>query len=277
MASQHPGGGRKRVRHRIQEIKLEPSSCKYDVTVELLVDGKKVHELSEIKKGQSLSWGDLSLPCDVHETSTIAITITETRTVKSKRESATYQPAQVVGQDSVSIGMDIVRAFYCQLPVIWILGCAGGRYTAKVTILSGERAERAYQEAFTKAQRIGTQPSVIERTGRVGAAFKKLLAFGSAVADCLEAQDQQNKKLNKLVEDLAGMIPSLELVKHFANANLGETVTAMLDLIEDVSLFILGFYSRSSWTQMLSFAPFYLGVQDQVEVFVTEFEKLGKE
>ncbi|KAG8743171.1 hypothetical protein FRC10_000312 [Ceratobasidium sp. 414] len=252
MASQHP-----------DEIELEPSSCKYDITIELLVDGKKVHELPEIKKGQPLCWGDLSLPCDVYETSTIAITIIEIHTVKNKRESATYQMAQVVGQDTISI--------------VCILGCTGGRYTAKVTILSGGRVERAYQEAFTKAQRMGTQPSVIEMTGRVGAAFKKLLALGSAMADCLEERDRQNKKLNKLVEDLAGMIPSLELVKRFANASLGETLTAMLNLIEDVSLFILGFYSRSSRTQMLSFGPFYLSVQDQGDVFITEFEKLGKE
>ncbi|KAG8743459.1 hypothetical protein FRC10_012039, partial [Ceratobasidium sp. 414] len=68
-------------------------------------------------------------------------------------------------------------------------------------------------------------------------------------AQCLEAQDQQNKKLNKLVEDLAGMIPSLEFVKRFAGANLGETLTAMLDLIED----------------------------DQVEVFIAKFERLRME
>ncbi|KAG8679023.1 hypothetical protein FRC08_017282, partial [Ceratobasidium sp. 394] len=158
------------------------------------------------------------------------------------------------------------------------------------------QAERAYQEAFTKAQRMETQPSVVERTGRVGAAFKTLLALGSTMADldptggakvvfavctkaweCLEAQDEQNKKLNKLVKDLAGMIPSLELVKRFANANLGETVMAMLDLIEDVSLFILSFYSRSSWAQVLSFGPFDSGVQDQIEAFIVKFERLRKE
>ncbi|KAG8711756.1 hypothetical protein FRC08_015491 [Ceratobasidium sp. 394] len=158
------------------------------------------------------------------------------------------------------------------------------------------QAERAYQEAFTKTQGMETKPGVVERTGRVGAAFKALLALGSMMADldptggakvafavcgkaweCLEEQDEQNKKLNKLVEDLAGMIPSLELVKRFANANLGETITVMLDLIEDVSLFILGFYSRDSWTQMLSFGPFDSGVQDQIAAFIIKFERLRLE
>ncbi|KAG9081756.1 hypothetical protein FS749_007415, partial [Ceratobasidium sp. UAMH 11750] len=278
MASQHPGGGKKRIRHRIQEIKLEPSSCNYDISIELLVDGKEVHKLPAIKKGQPLCWGGLSLPCDVYDTSTIAVIIIEIHTVRDRRESATYQVAQVVGQDTISIG------------------CTGGKCTTKVVVLNGEKAERAYQEAFTKAQQMETQPSVVERTGRVGAAFKTLLALGSTMADLdptggakvvfavctkawerLEEQDQQNKKLNKLVEDLAGMVPSLELVKRFANANLGETVMSMLNLVEDVSLFILRFYSRSSLAQMLSFGPFDSGIQDQIEAFIARFERLRME
>ncbi|KAG8704494.1 hypothetical protein FRC08_002201 [Ceratobasidium sp. 394] len=299
MASQHPGGEGKRARHRIEEIKLEPATCEHDVAIKILIDGKKIRELPEIKKGKLLCWGGLSLPwsesvlarqvrlssvltctpySDVYETSTIAIRIIEIHMVRDRRESATYQMAQVVGQDTISIGS------------------VGGKYTAKVVILNGERAERAYQEAFTKARRMETQRSVVERTGRVGTAFKTLLALGSTMAEldptggakvvfavctkaweCLEEQDQQNKKLNKLVEDLAGMIPSLELVKRFANANLGVTVMGMLDLIEDVSLFILSFYSRSPWAQMLSFGPFDSGAQDQIAAFVVIFERLRKE
>ncbi|KAG8680990.1 hypothetical protein FRC08_015921 [Ceratobasidium sp. 394] len=165
MASQHPSGGSKRIRHRIQEIKLEPSSPNYDISIELLVDGKQVHKLPAIKKGQPLCWGNLSLPCDVHETSTIAIVIIEVHTVRDKRESTTYQIAQVMGQDTLSAG------------------CAGGRYTATVEILCGERVERAYQEAFARTQRMEMKPSVVERTGRVGAAFKALLALGNMMAD----------------------------------------------------------------------------------------------
>ncbi|KAG8683029.1 hypothetical protein FRC08_014570 [Ceratobasidium sp. 394] len=112
MASQHPGGGKKRIRHRIREIKLEPSSCKYDTSIELLVDGKEVHKLPVIKKGQPLCWDDISFPCDVHETSTIAVIIIEIHTMRDRRESATYQMAQVMGQDAILIGASVLHAIH---------------------------------------------------------------------------------------------------------------------------------------------------------------------
>jgi hypothetical protein len=45
------------------------------------------------------------------------------------------------------------------------------------------------------------------------------------------------------------MTPSIESVEELADANLEETVTAMLNLIEDASLFILSYESRSSWCE----------------------------
>jgi hypothetical protein len=52
--------------------------------------------------------------------------------------------------------------------------------------------------------------------------------------------------LNDLVENLARMTPSIKSIEELADANLEETVTAMLNLIEDASLFILSYESRSS-------------------------------
>jgi hypothetical protein len=43
------------------------------------------------------------------------------------------------------------------------------------------------------------------------------------------------------------MIPSIGSVKELAGANLGDTVRAMLNLIEDVSLFILSYKLRNSF------------------------------
>jgi hypothetical protein len=43
------------------------------------------------------------------------------------------------------------------------------------------------------------------------------------------------------------MTPSIKSVEELADANLRETIEEMLRLIEDASLFILGYESRGSW------------------------------
>jgi hypothetical protein len=43
------------------------------------------------------------------------------------------------------------------------------------------------------------------------------------------------------------MTPSIKSVEEIADANLRETITEMLRLIEDASLFILRYELRSSW------------------------------
>jgi hypothetical protein len=66
----------------------------------------------------------------------------------------------------------------------------------------------------------------------------------------LEQQDKQDEDINNLVEGLASIIPSVESVGRLADADLRKTVTAMLNLIEDASLFIVNYRSRSSWGEM---------------------------
>jgi hypothetical protein len=46
---------------------------------------------------------------------------------------------------------------------------------------------------------------------------------------------------------LAAQIPSVDSIEGLVSANLGGTVGAMLNLFEDVLLFILGAISRSIW------------------------------
>jgi hypothetical protein len=45
------------------------------------------------------------------------------------------------------------------------------------------QAKQSYSDALSKVQQMEKQPSVIERTGKVGSAFKNILAFGSMVAE----------------------------------------------------------------------------------------------
>ncbi|KAG9086961.1 hypothetical protein FRC06_002795, partial [Ceratobasidium sp. 370] len=260
MAPQQSIGDKQRF--RLEEIKLQPDKSAYDIVIELHVDGTRVHKLPPIKKGQLLHWTGLFLPCDVGEKSTIALEVTEVHTFQDRVERAVCQISEVTGQDTVSIK------------------CNEGRFSAQLVFLSKEMAERAYSEAFAKAQQMEKQPGVLERAGRIRDAFKVLLALGSTMAESqlggrnviaynmqldstsgakvafsvctkaweyLETQEKQDANLNELVENIAGMIPSVESVRDLADANLRQTVIVMLNLVEDVSLFILSFKSRRSF------------------------------
>ncbi|KAG8708316.1 hypothetical protein FRC08_018969 [Ceratobasidium sp. 394] len=93
----------------------------------------------------------------------------------------------------------------------------------------------------------------------------------------LEEQDQQNRELNNLVEDLAGMIPSIDSIKRLADTDLRETAIAMLNLVEDVSLFILSSDSRRVRTPIGSFVSPGSNPQDQIESFSSNFKRLREE
>ncbi|KAG9098200.1 hypothetical protein FS749_004409 [Ceratobasidium sp. UAMH 11750] len=185
--------------------------------------------------------------------------------------------AQVTGQDMVS------------------MKCNNRMFDTQLVFLNEEMAKRAYSEAFAKAQQMDKQPGLLERTGRVGDAFRVLLALGSTMAEldptggakvafsictkaweCLETQERQDANLNELIENIAGMIPSVESVRGLADADLRRTVVAMLNLIEDVSLFILSFKSRGSFERAFRSA-FNPTAQEQMEVFVSRFRRLRRE
>ncbi|KAG8741329.1 hypothetical protein FRC10_002991 [Ceratobasidium sp. 414] len=258
----------------IKAITLDPATSTYDVAIALLVDDVTAHKLQRVQKGETLHWVDLN----VHESSTLTVRITEKHKIRDQTEPHAYQISQIMGQDSLSIGR------------------GGGKYGVKLEFLGGEAAEQAYRGAFARVQQMEIQPSMVERTRKAGTAFKALLTLGSTMAELdpsggakaafavcakawelLKEQDKQNKDLNQLVEDLARMIPSAESVRRLANANLEETVTDMLNLIEDVSLLVMRFYSRRSRTQMFTLSIFDSSVQDQMQEFVTKFKSLREE
>ncbi|KAG8730039.1 hypothetical protein FRC10_003184 [Ceratobasidium sp. 414] len=92
----------------------------------------------------------------------------------------------------------------------------------------------------------------------------------------LESQREQNGQLGELVENIAGMIPSVESIKGLADANLKQTVVVMLNLIEDVSVFILSYNSRSAWDQTWHSA-FSSAAQEKADGFVSRFAWLREE
>ncbi|KAG9097865.1 hypothetical protein FRC06_007095 [Ceratobasidium sp. 370] len=277
MASQRAGGDKQRFRHRLQEIKLEPNRSTHDVAIEIQVDGTSVHKLPEIKRGQLLHWTNQCLPCDVHQDSKITLQVTEIHTLRDRVGRASYQVSQVAGQDTTSIG------------------CDNGLFKVNLKFLDKEAAKRAYSEAFVKVRQMEEHPSLLEKAGKVGEAFKVLLTLGSTMADLdptgganivfsvctmawehLENQEKQNEQLGELVENIASMIPSVESIKDLADTNLKQTVAAMLNLVEDVSVFILNYNSRSAWDQTWRSA-FGSAAQEKADGFVSRFGRLRKE
>ncbi|KAG8723257.1 hypothetical protein FRC09_004086 [Ceratobasidium sp. 395] len=247
MLPQQATGATHRFRKRIREIKLQPNISAYDIGIEIYVDGAKVHKLLTLKKGQALNWTDLCLPCDVYMNSTIMIQVTEVHSMRKQVDQAPYQISQATDQGVVSLECKVLQA------------------NIQIAFLSEEETEQAYSEAFAKSQQLEKRPGIVQRAGKVGDAFKVLITLGSAMAELdptggakvasslcmkawesLERQEKQDTKLDELVENIAGMIPSVESIKGVADDDLSRTVVAMLNLIEDVSVFILSFRSRSS-------------------------------
>ncbi|KAG8786660.1 hypothetical protein FRC12_016406 [Ceratobasidium sp. 428] len=159
-----------------------------------------------------------------------------------------------------------------------------------------EEAKQAYLEAFKKVEQMQKQPGLPERSGGVGRAFEPLLDLGSLMTrvdptggaevvfsvctkawECLEQPGNQDMELSELVKRLARMIPSVQLVEGIAGTNLKETLRDMLNLIEDVCLFILSARRRSRFERASLQAAGSLDVSGQSQTYIAKFEELSKE
>ncbi|KAG8707874.1 hypothetical protein FRC09_001564 [Ceratobasidium sp. 395] len=277
MPPQQNTSGAQMFRKRLREIKLHPNTSSYDIGIEIHVDGKRVHKLPILKKGQALKWTDLCLPCDVYEGSAIVIQVTEVHIIRDRVGQATYQVSQATDQDVAS------------------LACNALNRNIQIIFLNDEETERAYSAAFVKSQQVEKRPGMVQRAGKVGNAFKTLLALGEAMAEldptggakvafslctkaweCLEQQEKQDAKLDELVENIAGMIPSVESIKGVADEDLSRTVIAMLNLIEDVSVFILGFRSLGSIERAMR-AMISSESEEQIDAYTARFRGLREQ
>ncbi|KAG8720271.1 hypothetical protein FRC09_009812 [Ceratobasidium sp. 395] len=295
-SEQAPGGGRG-FRRRLKEIKLEPDKSAYEITVGLQIDGVRVHKLPRTKKGQQLRWDQLRVPCDLSEHSTVTLQVTEIHSFWTERVgTASCLASQLVNQDQVSVG------------------CENNTFKVQMIFLGEDEAKQAYSEALKKVEQMEKQPGLLERAGKVGRAFKALLDLGSLMADLdptggakaafsvcakawehLEQQESQDAELNELVKRMARAIPSIKSLEDKAGSDLKETLMDMLNLIEDVSVFILSTRSRSPFGE--SYPTVKIGliqptivqserairaavssdVSEQSQTYITKFEELGKE
>ncbi|KAG8717427.1 hypothetical protein FRC08_007514 [Ceratobasidium sp. 394] len=167
-------------------------------------------------------------------------------------------------------------------------------YTSKIVFQSKDAAGQAYAEALTKAHQMESR-GVLKTSGTIGTGFKTLLELGRALSELdptggskvafalctkawehMEKQEKQAAELEDLVQSLARMVPTIESVQRIADANLGDTVAAMLDLIEDTSLFILNYKSRNAFAQTL-YSIVDSTAQDRIQDFVRGFRNLREE
>ncbi|KAG8766100.1 hypothetical protein FRC12_007087, partial [Ceratobasidium sp. 428] len=267
----------RRFRCRLKGIKLEPNKSAYEVVVGLQVDGAKIHKLPSVKKGQRLHWDQLCLPCDVTERSTITVHITEVHSFGTRNRvgKAFCHLSQLADRDEV------------------LIGCEDNIFNVQITFIGGKEAKQAYLEAFRKVEQIETLPGLVEKARKFRSAFKTLLDLGSLMArlcptegaevvfslctkawEHLEQQGNQDTELTELVKQLARMIPSIESVTSLADNNLKETLMDMLNLIEDVSLFILGTRPRGPFERALRAAA---SSEEQSRAYIAKFKELRKE
>ncbi|KAG8717422.1 hypothetical protein FRC08_007509 [Ceratobasidium sp. 394] len=148
------------------------------------------------------------------------------------------------------------------------IGCDNGMFTSELAFMTQDAANKAYEEALTRAQETEQPKSFLNKYGKYGPAFTTLLALGSALSELdptggakvafsvctkawehLEKQEKQDAEINGFVEQLARMTPTIKSVQDVADANLEDTITAMSNLFEDASLFILNYRSRSNWSE----------------------------
>ncbi|KAG9124702.1 hypothetical protein FRC07_010572 [Ceratobasidium sp. 392] len=183
------------------------------------------------------------------ETSSIGVQVTEVHpfSPRDRVGKATYQALEMISLGSGSAG------------------CDNGMFEVHVKMLDEETAKQAYAEALQKVQRLEKRSGILEKAGRVGDAFKVFLNLGNIMADLdptggakvvfsvctaaweyLEQQEQQDEDLNVLVRQMRRAVPSVNSVQDIADDNLKETVMDILNLIEDVSLFILNFRTGGS-------------------------------
>ncbi|KAG8717079.1 hypothetical protein FRC09_014774 [Ceratobasidium sp. 395] len=149
--------------------------------------------------------------------------------------------------------------------------------------------------ALDKVQRIESRQSGLNTSGKLGSAFKTLLDLGSMLSELdptggakvafsvcsmawerIEKQEEQDDTLRDLIEQLAQLTPTIKSVQDVANANLENTVTAMLNLIEDTSLFILKYKSQSNWKHIL-YSTIDSTMQDRIRDILDGFKKLKEE
>ncbi|KAF8602029.1 hypothetical protein BDV93DRAFT_509508 [Ceratobasidium sp. AG-I] len=243
MASNTPGAHPESFRHRITNIRLDPSTADHDLTLKVLVDGHEVHRLPLIKRGALLSWNEV-LPCNVISSSRVEIRMYNKRTFTAKRVGTLeYSVSTIAGQAETRI----------EFVPNW--------FTAVLTFPTPDDVKNALAAALSKAQETTTKTRPLEKLGGTRDAFEMIIKFGQAVSQLhpaaqaafgicteawkvLEKQEECDANVERLVIGLADLLPAAERVGNAATSpQLKNVAKLMMDLIEDASRFVIKYRS----------------------------------
>ncbi|KAF8598068.1 hypothetical protein BDV93DRAFT_499033 [Ceratobasidium sp. AG-I] len=292
-----PARAKSGFRHRIQEISLSPTPSKHPIELELLIDGTPVYGLPAVAPGSPLRWSLASHPCDVQSDSKITLKIIE-KHFPSQRNRVGYLEYLVcnVGE-TASIHLEAGN------PTSQSLGFGsankrwdhGGPFAVGLTFPDRDRVEDAYLVALNKADMMmESKKGPLEGLGRFRDMFKTLIDVGKLVAEMnssaklvvelcamawehLEKLQQLHDDLRKLLEGLERILPFIDYVKEYAqNSLLGDTVTSLLNLIEDSSHFMLGYFSNSTTVRLLR-STFDGRAPDRVGELLQQFTDLKED
>lgn len=273
MASPTPGVLSETFRHRITNIKLEPSTSTYDIALKILVDGQVVHRLPPIERGASLSW-NRTIPCDVHSSSRVELRVYEKHFWGVKRVGTLeYDVSATSDRLEESFDFD-TRQFKA------ILSFATPE-AAKKAPGAALATARAKEGKTRPLERLGPTRDVLKTILDVGGAVSELhpaakvvFGFCNIVWETLEKQEQCDANVEKLVVDLTAMLPLLgEVEKAATLPQLQTTMAEMMKLIEDASTFVTEYKSDGGPVQSL-LAVVGSKAQDQVQDLLDKFRNL---
>ncbi|QRW11282.1 hypothetical protein RhiLY_10281 [Ceratobasidium sp. AG-Ba] len=237
-------------RHRIQGIRLEPDTSKYDIAAEIQTDGSRLCKLPRIEKGRRLEWDDIYAWCDVRDGTLIGVQVAEVRTMKKGRTGrAEYQVFRASSSDSLSIV------------------CSHGgnpMFVVHIKIIGKDSTKQAWTEALSAMNAINQRVHPMDSPKKAARAFEKMAALSEFMAQLdpsggaqtavwvcmkaleqLDSQQRPNAVLEDLIESLASTIPTIESVESVADANLKATLVKMQKLVEDTSVYVLTFKQRN--------------------------------
>ncbi|KAH7345379.1 hypothetical protein B0J17DRAFT_712969 [Rhizoctonia solani] len=245
-----------RVRLRISEIELHPTTSNRFIKGELRISDKVVKELPTVSSGQVLKWSKLII---------------------WRRYASRFEVLPGFGDDGV-INKDIPSQ----------------QHTAEIKLLDRAQTDALFARGFEKLKNMERRNQSVGRLTAAHRVFISMLEFGRIVADAhpiaktvfsvcicawegLEAQGKCGEELNDLVGRMAGMASLIEDVKpHIQQQRLQQTIEGFLNLIEDVSMFAMqqeagGLVARRLQSLIDS------GARDRVGEYTKRFKAIGEE
>ncbi|KAF8601201.1 hypothetical protein BDV93DRAFT_510289 [Ceratobasidium sp. AG-I] len=205
MASHTPGGSTEELRHRITNIKLEPSTSTYDLSLKILIDKQEPLRLPAIPRGTPLSW-DILPSRKVNLNSRVEIRVYEKRLLREPRVGTLIcAVSDIVGQPGARLNVDTKR------------------FDAILTIPPPETAKEALVTDLKEAREMKQQTRPLERLGHTRTVLKAILDAGEIVSELhpvakivvgfcekawqvLEDQEQCDANVEKLIVELADML-----------------------------------------------------------------------